>query len=140
HSSDRIRVSSPNTACDLRIFLDDLSTGQSGFMTASAANGFVQVQYEPSGAVCKNLPYDFHPEYSTSSELTRVPWAAHSYNIAFSAAIGHFDFCGHVTKRGGCTSREGAAGDIEKTDADDNFCFDDSASTLVRVSGCQGTN
>src|SRR5438128_68787 len=117
-------VTLPDPASGLRIDLNDLTTGETGFMTASAANGFGQVQYEPSGAVCKNLPYDFHPEYSTSSELTRVPWAAHSYNIAFSDEIGHFDFCGHVSKSGGCNAREGAAGDIEKTDADDNFCFD----------------
>ena len=140
NSGDRVVVTMRDTASGLRIDLDDLSTGQSGFMTASAANGFGQVQFAPNGSVCKNLPYDFHPEYDTSSEHTRVPWAAHSYNIAFSDEIGHFDFCGHVTKSGGCTAREGAAGDIEKTDADDNFCFDDSASTLVRVSGCQGTN
>ena len=34
--------------------------------------------------------------YSTSSPKTRVLWAAHSYNIAFSDEIGHFDFCTHI--------------------------------------------
>ena len=140
NSGDRIVVTMQDTAHGLRIDLNDLNTGQSGFMTASAANGFGQVQYEPSGAVCKNLPYDFHPEYSTSSERTRVPWAAHSYNIAFSDEIGHFDFCGHVTASGGCNGTEGASGDLEPSDKDDNFCFDASASTLIKVSGCQDTN
>ena len=140
NSGDAIVVTLRDTASGLRIDLNDLTTGETGFMTASAANGFGQVQYEPSGAVCKNLPYDFHPEYSTSSELTRVPWAAHSYNIAFSDEIGHFDFCARVNSGGGCTGTEGAANDLEKSDADDNFCFDASVSTLVKVSGCLDTN
>jgi len=59
-------------------------------MTASAANGFGQVQYDPTGTSCVNLPYDFHPMYSTSSEQTRVIWAAHTYNISFTSEIGHF--------------------------------------------------
>jgi len=139
-SGDRVVVTLRDTAHGLRIDLDDVTSGQSGHMVASAANGFGQVQYEPNGSVCKNLPYDFHPEYSTSSELTRVPWAAHSYNIAFSDEIGHFDYCGHVSASGGCTSTEGAANDIEKSDSDDNFCMDASASLLIKVSGCLDTN
>src|SRR5207237_4385936 len=140
NSGDRIVVTMKDTAHGLRIDLNDLTTGQAGFMTASAANGFGQVQYEPNGSVCKNLPYDFHPEYSTSSEKTRVPWAAHSYNIAFSDEIGHFDWCTAVTSSGGCSGKEGMTGDQEKTDGDDAFCFPASASTLVKVSGCLGTN
>jgi hypothetical protein len=31
--------------------------------------------------------------YATSSEHTRVPWAAHTYNVAFSDEIGHFNYC-----------------------------------------------
>ena len=52
-------------------------------MTASAANGFGQIQSAPTGTSCTEIPYDFHPMYSTSSPQTRVPWSAHSYNIAF---------------------------------------------------------
>ena len=139
-SGDQIVVTMQDTAHGLRIDLQDVATGQSGFMTASATNGFGQVQYAPNGSTCKDLPYDFHPAYSTSSELTRVPWAAHSYNIAFSDEIGHFDYCSHVTGSGGCNGSEGAAGDLEPSDKDDNFCFDSAASSLVRVSGCLDTN
>jgi hypothetical protein len=57
-------------------------------MTASADNGFAQVDYEPTAATCTQTPYSFHPMYSTSSEHTRVPWAAHSYNVAFADEIG----------------------------------------------------
>ena len=31
--------------------------------------------------------------YSTSSPDTRVLWAAHSYNVAYSDEIGHFEYC-----------------------------------------------
>ena len=47
-------------------------------MTASAANGFAQVNLRADAATCSESPYTFHPMYSTSSEHTRVPWAAHT--------------------------------------------------------------
>ena len=140
NSGDTIIVTMHDTAHGLQIVLDDKTTGQSGSMTSSAANGFGQVKFAPSGTTCKNIPYDFHPMYSTSSEKTRVPWAAHSYNIAFSDEIGHFDWCTAVTSSGGCSGKEGMTGDQEKTDGDDLGCFPASASTRVKVSGCLGTN
>jgi hypothetical protein len=69
-----------------------------------------------------------------------VPWAAHSYNIAFDEEIGHFDYCTAVSTSGTCTGLEGAPGDQEPTDGDDAACFPASASLLVKVSGCNGTN
>src|SRR6266480_5443115 len=123
NSGDTIIVTLHDTAHGLQIVLDDKTTGQSGSMTSSAANGFGQVKFAPSGTTCKNIPYDFHPMYSTSSEKTRVPWAAHSYNIAFSDEIGHFDWCTAVTSSGGkCTGKEGMTGDQEPADADDVVC------------------
>jgi hypothetical protein len=144
---DHIRVTMQDTEHGLRIQLDDLTTRQSGSMTASAANGFGQVLFAPGNSkTCQNIPYDFHPMYSTSSELTRVPWTAHSYNIAFADEIGHFDFCSQPVKvglsGGGCagSALEGIAADQESTDADDTFCFPASQSSLVQVSGCLGSN
>jgi hypothetical protein len=112
-------------------------------MTASAANHFGEVKWDPNGADCPaathDIPTDFHPMYATSSEDTRVPWAAHTYNIAFSDETGHFDYCNDPTVSGGvCTTTEGEG--KEATDADDTFCFDKTMSTLYMVSGCQGTN
>jgi hypothetical protein len=135
-SGDRIQVTMHDTAHGLTTVIDDLTTGQAGSMTASAANGFGQVKFAPTGTQCKNIPYDFHPMYSTSSEKTRVTWTAHAYNIAFSDEIGHFDFCTKVGSKGGCTGQEGMRGDREPNDGDDAFCFPASASTLVQVSGC----
>ena len=140
HPRDRISVSMHDTAHGLRAVLVDKTTGQVGSMTASAANGFGQIRYAPTGTSCTETPYDFHPMYSTSSPQTRVPWAAHSYNIAFDEEIGHFDYCTAIGANGNCTGLEGAPGDQEPADADDTACFPASASLLVRVSGCNGTN
>jgi hypothetical protein len=139
---DHIKVTMHDTAHGLRTVLNDTTTGAKGFMTASAANGFGQIKFAPRGSSCTELPYDFHPMYSTSSPQTRVPWAAHSYNIAFDEEIGHFDYCTRIAvPTGTCNGGlEGAAGDQEATDADDVACFPASASLLVRVSGCNGTN
>ena len=139
NSGDKIVVTEHDTAHGLQIQIHDNTTHQTGSMTASAANGFGQVQFDPTGSSCTNIPYDFHPMYSTSSELTRVPWAAHSYNVAFADETGHFDFCSSVTS-GGCTGNEGIPNDQEPADGDDGGCFPTSASTLVQVSGCLGTN
>jgi hypothetical protein len=110
-------------------------------MTASAANGFGQIKYEPTGTSCTAIPYDFHPEYSTSSPQTRVPWAAHSYNVAFADEIGHFDLCSSIdSSTGSCNGQEGVTGDQEPADGDDNACFGPADSTLVPVSGCVDTN
>jgi hypothetical protein len=140
-SGDKVAVTMHDTAHGLRVQLSDHTTGQSGFMTASAENGFGQVKFAPHGTTCENIPYDFHPMYSTSSEQTRVPWAAHSYNIAYDDEIGHFDYCTQIDKEGGkCVGDEGVPGDREQADGDDLGCFSGALSFLVKVTGCLGTN
>jgi hypothetical protein len=147
NSGDKLVVTLHDTASGLRIDINDKTTHQTGFMTTSAANGFGQVQFDPTGTSCDNIPYDFHPMYSTSSELTRVPWAAHSYNIAFSDEIGHWDYCNGSTiptTLFGTTcpsgNTEGVPSDVEGTDGDNTFCFPSTSSSLVALSGCLGTN
>jgi hypothetical protein len=141
HQGDHLSVTLHDSAHGLTTLVNDLSTGASGSMTASAANGFGQINYAPAGTSCTMTPYDFHPMYSTSSPLTRVPWAAHSYNVAFDEETGHFDYCTAVSAATGtCTGQEGIAGDQEPADGDDTGCFAAAQSLLVPVSGCQGTN
>jgi hypothetical protein len=62
-------------------------------MTASVANGFAQIVFDPDAKTCTSRPYACHPMYATSNEHTRVPWAAHSFNVAFSDEIGHYNYC-----------------------------------------------
>ena len=145
NSGDDLVVTLHDTANGLETDIVDRTTGQSGFMIASANNGFGHVKFDPTGTSCTNLPYNFHPMYSTSSEKTRVTWAAHTYNIAFADEIGHFDYCNGsnaITPGGACPSgnTEGIPNDQEPTDADDTACYPVSSFSRVKVSGCYGTN
>ena len=151
---DHLRVAFGDTPGGVRVTIDDLTTGQSGFMTASAANGFGQVKFDPTGSGCTEIPYNFHPMYSTSTTKTRVTWAAGSYNVAFDTEIGHFQYCngptpipptpfgfvdGNVTTcPAGDTEGQGAS--AQPSDGDDYFCFPGSEATLYDVSGCTYTN
>ena len=140
-SGDQLVVGLRDSPSGLVTTVTDLTTKAVGSMTSSAANQFGMVKAAPAPSTeCTNIPYDFHPMYSTSSEETRVIWAAHSYNIAFSDEIGHFDYCSTVTAKGACAGHEGSPGDVELSDGDDSFCFRADQSTLVQVAGCLGTN
>jgi len=88
-SGDRLQVGFRDTPNGVKVTINDRTSHQTGSMTASAANGFGQVNYNPTATSCTVTPYNFHPMYSTSSEQTRVIWAAHTYNVAFSDEIGH---------------------------------------------------
>jgi hypothetical protein len=137
---DELIVTLADTAHGLKVTVKDLTSGQSGFMVASAANGFAEILFDPNGSNCDfdthNLTYDFHPMYATSSEHTRVPWAAHSYNIAFSDEIGHFEYCSTVDQEGGnCTS----SNHKDPPGIDDAFCFDAAFAAsfgLTPIGGC----
>jgi hypothetical protein len=136
-ANDALEVSIHDSADGLVTEIHDLTSGQSGSMTASVANGFAQVNYQPTASTCTQTPYAFHPMYATSSEHTRIPWAAHSYNIAFSDEIGHFEYCNHANTQGTCVN---PGGNDNKKDADDTGCFNADASFLVQVSGCIATD
>lgn len=142
NAGDHYSVTMHDTVNGLQTTVHDTTTGESGTMISSAANGFGQVKYAPSrNGGCTLMPYDFHPMYSTTTPRTTVPWAAATYNVAIDTEIGHFDYCKHATSfGGGCSGTEGAASNVEPTDVDDLGCFNGSASTLVRVNGCEGTN
>ena len=138
---DHYTVTLHDTAHGLETIVDDTTSGVVGRMTASAANGFGQVKFAPNGSSCTNIPYDFHPMYSTSSTKTTVPWAAATYNVAIDTEIGHFDYCTKVdSTTGACLGREGVAGNQEKTDGDDFGCFAGSASTVIKIGGCLFSN
>src|SRR5258708_28255800 len=114
---DKVVVSMFDTADGFKAVLNDLTTGQQGSMTASIANNFFQVVFDPSAATCSTAPYAFHPMYSTSSPHTRPTWTAHSLNVAMAFEIGHWEYCSAVSFEGGvCTS----GGDVDMDDA--SFC------------------
>jgi hypothetical protein len=139
HSGDILKVKMHDTPNGFQVLIFDATTGQSGSMTASAANGFGEVQFAPTGTTCTNIATNFHPMYSTSSENTRVPWAAHSYNVAFSDEIGHFEYCNAVDETTG-TCRTAGVNDPAGVDGDDVGCFGPGDSTRIRIGGCLGTD
>ncbi|MGH7880897.1 MAG: hypothetical protein ACREQD_15585, partial [Candidatus Binataceae bacterium] len=112
----------------LEVIIRDLTTGKSGSMIASIANGFAQVNFAPSASTCTETPYAFHPMYGTSGVHTRVPWTAHSFNVAFSDEIGHFEYCTDVDPiTGTCLSGDRL---------DDFFCLAPSQSSKIKIGGC----
>jgi hypothetical protein len=135
-SGDALDISIHDSAAGLVTRIDDRSTGESGSMTASVANGFAQVNYDPNAATCTQSPYAFHPMYASSSEHTRVPWAAHSYNVAFSDEIGHFEYCRRAAADGTCLN----PGPGDGKDADNVGCFNADASLRILIGGCIGAD
>jgi hypothetical protein len=155
NSGDNLKISLGDTPHGLRAVIKDLTSGEAGSMTASAANGFGQVKYDAAGTSCVNLPYDFHPMYSTSSEQTRVTWAAHSYNISLTSEIGHFENCNGpnlipatpfgVDANGNpiacpAGNTEGFGSNQSPTDGDDNFCFPGTEALRININGCTDSN
>src|SRR5438445_12048280 len=78
--------------------------------------------------------------YATSSEHTRIPCAAHAFNISFSDEIGHFEYCNAVDAQGGhCT--QPSIDEPPGPDVDDRPCSTADCAApfaLVPVRGCLG--
>jgi hypothetical protein len=151
NSGDQLQVSMQDTPDGLQATINDLTAGTTGSMTASPANGFAQIKFNPTGTSCTAIPHAFHPMYSTSSEQTRVIWAAHTYNVAFSDEIGHFENCtgptpvpatpfGLDSSGNPVTCPAGNTELTGPTDGDDDFCFPGSQAMLYDVTGCTDTN
>jgi hypothetical protein len=128
-----VRFHIHDTRAGLQINMVDLTTGQHGSMTASVANGFGHILFTPKSKTCHEAPYAFHPAYSTANPRGNV-WTAHTYNVAMSDEIGHFENCLAVnTTTGNCTK---PAGPDKTLDTDDTGCVPGSLSTVVKIDGC----
>ncbi len=86
NQGDNLRITIKDTAHGVMNRIEDLSTGQSGFMVASAANGYQSLDVN----TCAPTSYDFHPEFGTAKFGNFVPWAALQANVNFASEIGHF--------------------------------------------------
>jgi hypothetical protein len=121
NQGDRLKVTIKDTPGDVNggvtTRIDDLSTGRSGFMIASAANQFQSLNIND----CSGTNFSFHPEFSTARFGNFVPWAALQANVGFSSEIGHFEL--------------GANGD---GDDDDAPCF--TTSPISILAGCIGSD
>ena len=130
---DRILIHMHDTPAGFQVNLVDLSTRQSGSMTASIANGFGHILYTPNSSTCQEAPYAFHPEYSTANTRGNT-WSVHTYNTAMSDEIGHFENCLAIDANGICT--DPGAQDAGGLDEDDSGCVPGTDSTVVKIDGC----
>jgi hypothetical protein len=132
---DQVRIHMHDTADGFRVDLTDLTSGQTGSMTASTANGFGHILYEPRSDTCDMKPYAFHPEYSTGLPRGNT-WSAHTYNVAFSDEIGHFENCLKLDAAFNCANP--GVLDSKQPDPDDgnSFCVPKQDSSLVKINGC----
>jgi hypothetical protein len=158
---DHVNLKMFDTKQGLKVVIHDLTTGQSGSMTASKANGFGQILWNPNGTTCQVKPYAFHPMYSTSTPKTKVTWAAGAYNVAMDTEIGHFQGCKGpvpipktkfgVDKSGNVTicptgdketevAGKGATNEPSDPNVDDAFCFPAKEALRDKVAGCTYTN
>jgi hypothetical protein len=83
----QIHIFDNRSAGALETRVRDLSTGQTGFMLASANNGFMNT----SIADCSGTPWNFRPLYSTAKTANQGGWAAANINVAYE--VGHFTPC-----------------------------------------------
>ena len=136
NGGDRLQLHMFDTREGFRVMLTDLTTHQTGSMTASAANGFEQVLFQPNSKTCNEAPYSFHPEFATSTKATRSSWADHTYNVAASDEIGHFEYCDTVDTSNFTCADSSTDPPIAGEPDEDFPCFPASFSSLVQVSGC----
>jgi hypothetical protein len=129
---DVVRIHIHDTPAGVQTDLFDFTTHQGGSMTASKANGFGHVLYQPKSKTCQEKPYAFHPEYSTANPRGNT-WSAHTYNVAMSDEIGHFENCLAIDEDGNCTK---AGGQDPVLDGDDVGCVPAKDSLLVKINGC----
>jgi hypothetical protein len=87
----------------------DVTTGQSGYVIASAANGFMNT--DPFN--CAGTPFNFQPEYSSAKPANIIPWGPGAYDVNTEFEIGHFEACTSIT--GDKTITEGSFTDTYAT-------------------------
>ena len=126
---DTLSVAMHDSPAGLVTQINDLTTGQTGTMTASVANGFRHILWDPVNFTCNGAPYAFHPMYSTAlppigrygQPVAWTQWSAHTDNVAYDVETGHFE-------------PADAAADV--SDHDDPPCLADNPF----ISGCLGSD
>jgi len=86
---DVLKLSITDPAAGFTTRVTDLTTGQTGWMTASAHNGFMNTNY----LNCKGIAHTFHAEYATAAPQNQVPWAALQGGVLMEQETGHSEVC-----------------------------------------------
>jgi len=93
HANDVLKVSITDPAAGFTTTVTDMTTGQTGTMTASAANGFMNTNI----TTCAGTPHTFHAEYATAAPQNQVPWAALEGGVLMQQETGHSEVCSSLT-------------------------------------------
>jgi hypothetical protein len=131
---DTLKIHMHDTRAGYRVDIWDLTTHQHGSMTASKANGFGHILFQPRAKQCHVAPYAFHPLLSSAVKRGGT-WGAHITNVGFSDEIGHFEYCNAIdASTAACTSPGGADASL---DDDDQACLDGGQlGALFPIKGC----
>jgi hypothetical protein len=89
NQGDTLAISITDPSAGFTTTVRDLNTGQTGWMTASAANGFMNTNIN----TCDGTPFTFHAEYSSAKQVNQVPWAALEGGVLMTQEIGHSEVC-----------------------------------------------
>ncbi|TVZ06632.1 hypothetical protein EAS64_04420 [Trebonia kvetii] len=92
---DELVVSISDPPSGFTTTVTDLTTHRTGFMTASAANGFMNTNI----ADCSGTPFTFHAEYNSAQQQNQVPWAALEGGVLMQQEIGHGEVCNSVSNQ-----------------------------------------
>jgi hypothetical protein len=97
NQGDTLQVSITDPPSGFTTTVTDLTTDQTGYMVASAANGFTNTSIKN----CDGTPYTFHAEYSTAAPQNQVPWAADEGGVLMEEEIGHGESCNSLAYKDG---------------------------------------
>jgi hypothetical protein len=129
----KVSISDPltGTRAGFTTKVADLTTHQTGFMIASARNGFMHTNYK----TCAGSKFTFHAEYNTARQRNQVPWAALEGGVLMEQEIGHNEVCSSLTN----TDATNAPGLSDPTTADTCVDGNEGASTTGEGSCDTGT-
>jgi hypothetical protein len=97
NAGDVLKVSISDPPSGFTTKVQDLTTGQTGFIQASATNGFTDTNM----ADCSGNPFTWHAEYSTAKQQNQVPWAALEGGVLMEQEIGHGTACASIAHKDG---------------------------------------
>lgn len=125
-SGDTIQVKIFDTSNGIEADVHDVTSGNSGSMVASGANGFTNTNL----TTCASESFNYHPAYDTAKAGNCVGWTYACLNAApgeaspvgFAFETGHFELCGDSS----CST-------LPDGDSDDAGC-----QTVNGVGGCFG--
>ena len=105
-------------------------------MTASAANGFAQVLFEPASATLPPGAVHVPPDVRDLERAHARAVGGPQLQRRASDEIGHFEYCSAVSAEGG----DCLANNEGELDADDTGCFSAAFSLFVPIGGCIATD